>query len=169
MGLNSGQHSPARHRIMIGTGSLAALLTIAALSPQAAAAATAPIDPPVPPPSSAAALERPPVIPSSARPKPAPRVVETGTCGASYYGEGQMTASGEPFDPQAMTTAHRTLPMGTRVRVTNPANGESVTVRVNDRGPYVSGRCLDLSEAAFAAIGDPGAGVLRVRYEVLAR
>ncbi|MBB4916252.1 septal ring lytic transglycosylase RlpA family protein [Streptosporangium saharense] len=101
--------------------------------------------------------------------KPKPRVISSGTCGASYYAEGQMTASGERFNPNAMTAAHKTLPMGSRVRVTNPANGESVTVRINDRGPYIGGRCLDLSRAAFSAIGSINAGVMHVRYEVLAR
>ncbi|WP_229811018.1 septal ring lytic transglycosylase RlpA family protein [Streptosporangium pseudovulgare] len=96
------------------------------------------------------------------------RVISSGTCGASYYDEPQMTASGERFDPNAMTAAHKTLPLGSKVRVTNPANGESVTVRINDRGPYTGGRCLDLSRAAFSAIGDTGAGVMRVEYEVLA-
>ncbi|HEX4816179.1 MAG TPA: septal ring lytic transglycosylase RlpA family protein [Nonomuraea sp.] len=97
------------------------------------------------------------------------RVVATGACGASFYDEPQMTASGERFNPTAMTAAHKTLPLGSRVRVTNPDTGRRVTVRINDRGPYVGGRCLDLSAAAFAAIGDTGAGVMRVRYEVLAR
>ncbi|MFI7537979.1 septal ring lytic transglycosylase RlpA family protein [Streptosporangium sp. NPDC049376] len=101
--------------------------------------------------------------------KPRTRVISSGSCGASYYAEGQMTASGERFNPNAMTAAHKTLPMGSRVRVTNPANGESVTVRINDRGPYIGGRCLDLSRAAFSAIGSVNAGVMRVRYEVLAR
>ncbi|GGP85970.1 hypothetical protein GCM10010140_14190 [Streptosporangium pseudovulgare] len=95
-------------------------------------------------------------------------MISSGTCGASYYDEPQMTASGERFDPNAMTAAHKTLPLGSKVRVTNPANGESVTVRINDRGPYTGGRCLDLSRAAFSAIGDTGAGVMRVEYEVLA-
>ncbi|OUC92251.1 septal ring lytic transglycosylase RlpA family lipoprotein [Streptosporangium minutum] len=94
-------------------------------------------------------------------------MISTGTCGASFYDEGQMTASGERFNPRAMTAAHKTLAMGSRVRVTNPSNGESVTVRINDRGPYVGGRCLDLSRAAFSAIGNTGAGVMRVKYEVL--
>ncbi|NUT41703.1 MAG: septal ring lytic transglycosylase RlpA family protein [Thermoactinospora sp.] len=97
-----------------------------------------------------------------------PRVVSTGTCGASFYGDPQMTASGEQFDPTAMTAAHKSLPLGSKVRVTNPNNGDSVTVRINDRGPYIGGRCLDLSEAAFDAIGDTGAGVMTVKYEVLA-
>ncbi|MFI6321773.1 septal ring lytic transglycosylase RlpA family protein [Nonomuraea sp. NPDC050556] len=100
--------------------------------------------------------------------KPKPRILSSGTCGASYYGEPQMTASGERFNPSAMTAAHKTLPLGSKVRVTNQANGESVTVRINDRGPYTGGRCLDLSEAAFSAIGDTSAGVMTVKYEVLA-
>lgn len=93
--------------------------------------------------------------------------VETGSCGASYYSEGQLTASGEPFDPSAMTAAHKTLPFDTRVRVTNPATGTSVTVRINDRGPFVEGRCIDLSRAAFAEIAPLSAGHVEVRYEVL--
>ncbi|QYC43887.1 Rare lipoprotein A precursor [Nonomuraea coxensis DSM 45129] len=97
------------------------------------------------------------------------KVISSGTCGASYYDEPQMTASGERFDPSAMTAAHKTLPLGSKVRVINPNNGESVTVRINDRGPYIGGRCLDLSAAAFSAIGNTNAGVMRVRYQVLAR
>ncbi|MGW4422708.1 septal ring lytic transglycosylase RlpA family protein [Streptosporangium sp. NPDC004631] len=104
---------------------------------------------------------------TKAAPEPKTHVISTGTCGASFYGEPQMTASGEQFNPNAMTAAHKSLPLGSKVRVTNPANGESVTVRINDRGPYVGGRCLDLSRAAFSAIGDTGAGVMRVKYEVL--
>lgn len=86
----------------------------------------------------------------------------------SYYSDGQVTADGEQFDPNAFTAAHKTLPFNTRVRVTNPANGESVVVRINDRGPFVSGRCLDLSRAAFEAIASLGTGVLpAAKYEVL--
>jgi rare lipoprotein A len=94
-------------------------------------------------------------------------VVATGICQASYYGEGQGTASGERFDPTALTTAHKTLPFGTRVRVTNPATAQSVVVRVNDRGPYIEGRCLDLSTAAFDRIASLSSGVATVKYEVL--
>ncbi|MGQ4535536.1 septal ring lytic transglycosylase RlpA family protein [Dermabacteraceae bacterium P13264] len=92
-----------------------------------------------------------------------------GTCTASFYWEPQPTASGERFNPNAMTAAHKTLPLGTRLRVTNPANGKSVVVRINDRGPYIGGRCLDLSKASFAAIGNTGSGVMKVRYEILGR
>ncbi|GAA1554498.1 hypothetical protein GCM10009678_41880 [Actinomadura kijaniata] len=101
--------------------------------------------------------------------KPRTRVVGGGSCEASYYWEGQMTASGERFDPSELTAAHKTLPMGSKVRVTNKNNGRSVTVRINDRGPFVSGRCLDLSKAAMAKVGGTGSGVIPVRYQVLAR
>jgi rare lipoprotein A len=100
---------------------------------------------------------------------PAKQVVDSGSCEVSYYSDGQRTASGEAFDPSALTAAHQTLPFGTMVRVTNPANGESVVVRINDRGPYYGDRCLDLSASAFASIADPSAGVIDVRYEVLAQ
>lgn len=108
------------------------------------------------------------------KPKPTeakakPRVVSSGSCLASYYWEGQLTASGESFDPDGLTAAHRTLPMNTKVRVTNKNNGRAVTVRINDRGPFVSGRCLDLSKAAMTRIGGIPAGVIPVRYEVLAK
>jgi rare lipoprotein A len=92
-----------------------------------------------------------------------------GSCEASYYGEGQMTASGEAFDPGEMTAAHKTLAFGTKIRVTNKNNGDSAIVRINDRGPYVSGRCLDLSTAAMKAVGGMGSGVIPVRYQILVR
>ncbi|NYH55113.1 rare lipoprotein A [Nocardiopsis arvandica] len=93
-----------------------------------------------------------------------------GTCQASYYGAelaGNQTANGDTFDPNAMTAAHKTLPFGTQVQVTNPDNGKSVTVRINDRGPYVDGRCLDLSTAAFDQIIGTGAGVGQVQWQVV--
>ncbi|MEV0401846.1 septal ring lytic transglycosylase RlpA family protein [Actinoallomurus sp. NPDC050550] len=94
-------------------------------------------------------------------------VVAQGTCEASFYGTGPATASGAPFDPQALTAAHRTLPMGSLVRVINLGNARSVVVRINDRGPFVPGRCLDLSTAAMRAVGGVLSGVIPVRYEVL--
>ncbi|ACZ00286.1 septal ring lytic transglycosylase RlpA family protein [Thermomonospora curvata] len=97
------------------------------------------------------------------------RVVGSGKCRASYYWEGQTTASGERFDPGALTAAHRTLPMNSKVKVTNLNNGKSVVVRINDRGPFVGGRCLDLSRAAMASIGGTRAGVVPVEYQVLAK
>lgn len=80
---------------------------------------------------------------------------------ASNYGRGdgyhgRKTASGERFNTNAMTAAHKTLPFGTRVTVTNQRNGRSVSVRISDRGPFVRGRIIDLSFAAASAIGCPG-------------
>jgi peptidoglycan lytic transglycosylase len=86
---------------------------------------------------------------------------------ASFYTEGQQTANGERFDPYAMTAAHRTLPFGTRLRVTNVATGRSVTVRVNDRGPYIKGRVVDLSYSAAMALGMVHAGVANVKLDVV--
>jgi rare lipoprotein A len=86
---------------------------------------------------------------------------------ASWYGKGQMTASGERFNKHEMTAAHRTLPFGTLVRVTNTRNGRSVVVRINDRGPYGRGRIIDLSEAAAKKLDMIDAGIVPVRLEVL--
>nr|WP_244532225.1 septal ring lytic transglycosylase RlpA family protein [Methylocapsa palsarum] len=82
---------------------------------------------------------------------------------ASYYSSGSRTACGEAFDPQGFTAASRTLPFGTRLHVTNPATGRSVIVRINDRGPYVRGRGLDLAKGAAAAIGMIGQGTAKLR------
>jgi len=85
---------------------------------------------------------------------------------ASYYGaglQGRPTANGERFDKEQLTAAHKTLPFGTCVEVTSLSNGKSVRVRVNDRGPYVGGRIIDLSEAAARELGLISAGVGRVR------
>lgn len=92
---------------------------------------------------------------------------ESGQCVASMYSEPQPTASGEIFDPTQLTAAHKTLPFHTMVEVTNIATGQSVTVRINDRGPYVSGRCLDLSAAAFSAIALPSQGLVHVSWRVV--
>jgi rare lipoprotein A len=86
---------------------------------------------------------------------------------ASWYGEAQRTASGERFNPNAMTAAHRTLPFGTLVRVTNTRNGRSVTVRINDRGPYGHGRVIDLSRAAAKQLDMINAGTAPVTLEVV--
>ena len=84
---------------------------------------------------------------------------------ASYYGKehaGKRTASGEKFNPGAMTAAHRTLRFGTKVRVTNTRNGRSVVVRINDRGPFVKGRSIDVSSAAARAIGMGGSAQVKL-------
>lgn len=89
---------------------------------------------------------------------------------ASWYGEqfhGKKTANGETYDMHAMTAAHRTLPFGTLIKVTNLENDKNVTVRVNDRGPFVGNRVLDLSRAAATQIGLAGAGVGKVEVRVL--
>ncbi|MBO2452884.1 septal ring lytic transglycosylase RlpA family protein [Actinomadura barringtoniae] len=109
------------------------------------------------------------VKPKPKKTKPSYRVLSSGSCEASFYGEGQMTASGETFDPSELTAAHKTLPMGSKVRVTNKNNDRSVIVRINDRGPYAGGRCLDLSTAAMEKVGGTGSGVIPVRYQVLSR
>jgi len=86
---------------------------------------------------------------------------------ASYYWQPQRVASGGWFNPNALTAAHKSLPFGTRVRVTNLRNGRSVVVRINDRGPYVRGRIIDLSKRAASAISMTGAGIVPVSVEIL--
>ncbi|HEX8444966.1 MAG TPA: septal ring lytic transglycosylase RlpA family protein [Allosphingosinicella sp.] len=89
---------------------------------------------------------------------------------ASFYGRelaGNRTASGERFNPQALTAAHRTLPLGSKLKVTNKANGKSVVVRINDRGPFHGRRVLDVSLAAAHQIGMYRAGKATVRMELL--
>ncbi len=114
--------------------------------------------------------------------KPAPRVqrkapagafVDTGGGGqsgvASYYWQPQRVASGGMFNPNAMTAAHKTLPFGTKVRVTHQATGRAVTVTINDRGPYIAGRVIDLSLAAAGELGMKSAGIAKVSLTVLGR
>jgi rare lipoprotein A len=86
---------------------------------------------------------------------------------ASFYTEGTQTASGEKFDTHELTAAHPTLPFGTRLRVTSVATGRSVTVRVNDRGPYVPGRVVDVSYSAAKALGMVGDGTAKVKLDVV--
>jgi rare lipoprotein A len=99
------------------------------------------------------------ITPPIEKPKPKPKLGTVRSLGngvASYYGKrfhGRRTANGERFNMNAMTAAHKTLPFGTKVRVTNARNGKSVTVRINDRGPFIRGRTIDLSKAAARRIG----------------
>jgi rare lipoprotein A len=87
---------------------------------------------------------------------------------ASYYRfHGRRTASGEKFDSNELTAAHRTLPFGTRLRVTNVATGRSVMVRVNDRGPFIPGRVVDVSHSAAEALGMTQQGVAKVKLDVV--
>ena len=88
---------------------------------------------------------------------------------ASYYWEPQALASGGRFNPNAYTAAHKSLPFGTHVRVTNHNNGQSVDVIINDRGPYVAGRVIDLSKAAAQSINMTGSGVVPVSVKVLGK
>lgn len=107
---------------------------------------------------------------SSVQPKGAERwagYTEVGK--AAFYSDrhqGKKTASGELYDAKRKTAAHRKLPFGSRVRVTNPSNGESVVVTINDRGPSSKDRLIDLSRSAFSSIGDTSAGTIRVRVEM---
>ena len=89
---------------------------------------------------------------------------------ASFYADkyhGRTTANGERFSQQAATAAHLRLPFGTKVKVTNIANNKSVVVRINDRGPYIRGRIIDLSKAMFKKIADPKVGVIDVKVTVI--
>lgn len=98
----------------------------------------------------------------------APAIVESGL--ASFYGDrhhNQKTASGERYRHELKTAAHRTLPLGSYVKVTNQKTGQSVLVKINDRGPFVRGRIIDLSKSAFAEIGNTASGLLHVDVQVI--
>jgi rare lipoprotein A len=86
---------------------------------------------------------------------------------ASFYTEGEVTANGEKFDTHEMTAAHRTLPFGTRLRVTNVETGQSVTVRINDRGPFIAGRVVDVSQSAAETLGMVDKGITKVKLDVV--
>ena len=92
---------------------------------------------------------------------------KTTTGWASYYKSGKTTANGERFKPMGMTAAHRTLPFGTKVVVTNLKTGKSVVVRINDRGPFIKGRVIDLSLGAAKVVGLLRSGVAKVKFDVL--
>lgn len=108
------------------------------------------------------------IVPAKASDKV--EALQTITGSASWYGgkfHGRTTANGERYNMHEMTAAHRSLPFGTKVRVTNPSNGKAVTVRINDRGPFVGNRVIDLSRGAAQAVGMIQQGVARVTIEVL--
>jgi rare lipoprotein A len=93
---------------------------------------------------------------------------EAGVVGmASYYKSGKRTANGERFNPHGLTAAHRNLKFGTKVRVTNVRTGKSVVVRINDRGPFIRGRIIDLSLGAAKVIGLTKTGVAKISYTVV--
>jgi rare lipoprotein A len=102
-----------------------------------------------------------------ARKKPAAGTEIASNGVASFYTEGTKTASGEKFNTNDLTAAHPTLPFGTRLRVTNVTNGQAVTVRVNDRGPYIPGRIVDVSHSAANALGMVDSGIAKVRLDVV--
>lgn len=139
----------------------------------AAMRAKAPVDRvtvavPLPPP--AASLE-PSLAPSAMAVSDVPIAKERQVGVASWYGDhwqGRVTASGKPFDDRKMTAAHRTLPLNTRVRVTNLESGRSVEVTITDRGPYVDGRVIDLSAAAAKRIGMVKEGLVPVQITTVA-
>ena len=119
---------------------------------------------------------RNPAVQVASATTPAPAAISSATVRstqlgiASWYGgyfHGRRTANGERYNQNAMTAAHRHLPFGTRVRVVNLNNGRSTIVRINDRGPFIRGRIIDLSAAAAGEIGMRGAGIAQVRVEVL--
>lgn len=128
-----------------------------------------------------AVLQRPPDITAPTEPttepapiqpapaKPAVRVTLPQTGVASWYGaqhQGKQTASGTTFDQAALTAAHRSLPFGSKVKVTNLANGKSVEVEITDRGPFAETRIIDVSEAAAKALGMIESGTATVRLEL---
>ena len=103
---------------------------------------------------------------------PAPQLIAQSVGQASFYGNqpgegGPLTANGERYNPGGLTAAHKTLPFGTRVRVTSPRTGRSVVVRINDRGPFVGNRVIDLSVGAARAIGLTSSGVGTVRMDII--
>jgi len=148
-------------RAFFAMGFLEQALPVAALAPllivSGCATYVAPVAPPPPPPPITYAPPQPP--------KPPGHVVK-----ASWYGNelaGRPTTSGERFDPNRLTAASKTLPLGSIVKVENPRNGRSVTVRINDCGPFVRDRSLDLSRGAARKIGITHQGVARVKLTTL--
>jgi rare lipoprotein A len=108
-----------------------------------------------------------PAIPAVLNAHPAAKANSSSYGVASFYTEDEWTASGERFNTHAMTAAHPTLPFGTRLRVTNITNGRSVVVRVNDRGPFVPGRVVDLSGSAAESLGMVERGIVKVKLDVV--
>jgi len=135
------------------------LLALALAASLAACAAPRPAPPP----------PAPAPAPTVSAPAPAPTFAQQGV--ASWYGQshhGRRTASGESYDMNEMTAAHRSLPFGTVVRVTRLDDGRAVKVRINDRGPHVANRIIDLSAQAARDIGIADSGVARVKVEQFA-
>jgi rare lipoprotein A len=151
--------SPSRCRSRIGRSRIHAQIVVVAIAAATLAACSGPA---VVGNKSESARTAKRIVPAT---KSAARASHYGV--ASFYKDDTETASGEKFDPQQLTAAHRTLPFGTRLRVTNVETGRSVTVRVNDRGPYIAGRSVDLSYSAADTIGMVERGVTKVKIEVV--
>lgn len=181
--MRTGTHFDGRSARSLTAKSLQALAVagLLGLMPLAASSAAAPdaAAPRVDAATSAAVIELVPVQPSAEVTAPAleepvasaPQENVIGRGSASYYAarfHGQRTASGERFDNTDMTAAHRTLPFGSLVRVTNPANGRSVVVRINDRGPFARGRMIDVSRAAAEELGLVARGHATVELALVA-
>ena len=167
-------HLSAYHGVLIALGAVVALVLGGLLYQGLAEPEPIPLGA-----GKAGVKDHPAVLEPSSEPPAAP-VPEAGSARergrpagegeASYYGDelaGNPTASGERFDPNKLTAAHRTLPLGTRLRVTNMRNGKSVIVRVNDRGPFTGRRVLDVSKAAARRLGMLARGTAPVRLELL--
>ena len=161
----------------LATAGLAGSAALAAEEPAAALAVALPVSAPVTAPVEAAAtaatgeqaLALDPAA-SAAPEAPALSFTPAGSGVASWYGAahaGKRTASGERFDPAALTAAHRTLPFGSKVRVTHEGSGRSVVVTINDRGPFSHGRIIDVSEGAAKELGLVRAGSGKVRLELV--
>jgi rare lipoprotein A len=154
----------------------AAVAAALGMAPLAASTAATPADSALPLEASSVSVEIVPVAPaplpeeSASAPAELPEATPLGRGSASYYAHkfhGRRTASGETFDNGAMTAAHRTLPFGSLVRVTNPATGQSVVVRINDRGPFTRGRMIDVSRAAAEELGLIARGHATVELELI--
>lgn len=151
---------PSLALILLAAGCAPALSVSPTVLPAVSAAVAATAD-------ATAAVRTPAPAPAAAASQATASVISGN---ASWYGPGfagRHTASGEIFDPAQLTAAHRTLPFNTRVRVTHVATGQSVIVRINDRGPFKDNRLIDLSRAAADAIGLTASGVGQVQMEIL--
>jgi rare lipoprotein A len=181
--MRTGTRISGRRAITLQSAFVAALLGMAPLG-ASSAAVTDPGTSALDAAASAAVIEALPLEPSTevtapevADPAPleapsAPQETLLGRGSASYYAakfHGRRTASGETFNNRAMTAAHRTLPFGTRVRVTNPSSGASVVVRINDRGPFTKGRMIDVSRAAAEQLGLIAPGHATVELALIGR
>jgi len=171
-------HGPGAHRFAPSKPPAWIAAALLGLAPLAASSAAP--EAPAQPATSSAMVELVPLQPLAEPAAPvmedapapsAPQEAVLGRGSASYYAakfDGRRTASGERFDNGAMTAAHRTLPFGTLVRVTNLANGRSVVVRINDRGPFSAGRMIDVSRAAASELGLVARGHGMVELAVIA-